>query len=103
MCMWSTWPALPHHVHVMLPQDGVSPLFIASCNNHEEVVKLLLTAGANPDATRPEVRGIGLVDGVFLRRWQLMIRCVQLHVGVPITHLKLDRRRIVRRRTCPCW
>ena len=30
----------------------------------------------------------GLVDGVLFKRWQLMIRCVQLCVGVPITQLK---------------
>ena len=34
--------------------------------NHKDVVKLLLTAGANPDAAR-QVRGIGLVDGVLFK------------------------------------
>ena len=47
-----------------LPQDRVSPVFIASELNHKEVVTLLLKAGANPDAARLEVRGIGLVDCV---------------------------------------
>ena len=51
-----------------LPQDGVSPLFIASQLNHKEVVTLLLKAGANPDAARLEVRGIGLVDCVPFKK-----------------------------------
>lgn len=42
-----------------LLQDGVSPLFIASQNNHKEVVQLLLAAGANPDLARLEVRSLG--------------------------------------------
>ena len=36
-------------------QSGATPLFAASQNNHIDVVKLLLTAGANPDLAR-EVR-----------------------------------------------
>ena len=40
----------------MFSQNGVTPLFKASQENHEEVVQLLLTAGANPDLARHEVR-----------------------------------------------
>ena len=35
--------------HLHLPQDGGTPLFVASQNNNKEVAKLLLTAGASPD------------------------------------------------------
>ena len=40
----------------MFSQDGVTPLFIAAQKKLDEVVKLLLRAGANPDLARHEVR-----------------------------------------------
>ena len=42
-------------------QDGMSPLFVAAQENHEEVVKVLLIAGANLDLAR-QVRKIVLVQ-----------------------------------------
>ena len=40
------------HMHPFSPQDGVTPLFAASQNNHSEIVTLLLNASALVDLAR---------------------------------------------------
>ena len=38
-----------HHVHTMYTQDGYCPLYVASQEGHDRIVKKLLKAGATVD------------------------------------------------------
>ena len=40
------------HVIIPLTQDGVTPLFMASCNGHSDVVNILIRNGADINLAR---------------------------------------------------
>lgn len=46
---------------LLLPQDGTTPLYMASQENHVEVIKLLLASGANINLAK-KVRNEYTVD-----------------------------------------
>ena len=61
-----------------LPQDGATPLFIASQNGHSDVVNILIRSGAGVDV--PEnVSNCKLVWYFFCSEHELLIQC-SIHV-----------------------
>ena len=66
-------PTYPHRV--MFVQGGFTPLYVATLNGHLEVVKALLAAGANKEASS-QVSGTP-ADGHVCTRMCLMSLCMR--------------------------
>ena len=61
------------------PQDGWTPLHISAQGGHDEVVQLLVQAGANKDAPSEVRQGrvldVGRTNGVCVSCWGLQHGC----------------------------
>ena len=61
------------------PQNGCTPLFIAACKGHEEMVQLLVKAGADKDAPMEVREGrvldCGRTNDVCVSCWGLQHGC----------------------------